>query len=140
MCDQTHYPIEINDLYPGTTFHFRKDSHSSPHLCVILTNPENINDVLTVVFVNVTTQRSTSRGSDSTVILNTGDHHFIKHPSVVSYKDAQFYSAQKILRYINEEKCLDDDLEENILKKIQQGLLESRNTPYEIVQYCQYKF
>jgi hypothetical protein len=140
MCDENHYPIGIDDLYPGTTYHYRKDVYSKFHLHIILTSPEDIEGVTTVVVVNLTTQRNTQRGSDLAVILDTGDHPFIQRPSVVSYRDAAFFGAEKIVRYINEEKCLADDLEDSVLKRVQQGLLDSLFTPLEVLDYCQYKF
>ncbi|GFE72320.1 hypothetical protein [Chroococcus sp. FPU101] len=141
MCDNNSYSVKISDLYPGTTFLYRKNSYSISHLYIILTDCEDVNGVLCVVSVNITTQTRIGRGSDTTVILNVGDHPFIKKPSVVNYNDAEFSSVEKLIRYINEEQSLnDDDLEKEVLRKIQQGLLDSDRTPIEILEYCQNKF
>lgn len=114
MSDENNYPVSIDDLYPGTTFHYRKDSYSPAHLHIILTDPDTVNGTLVVVTVNLTTRRNTLRGTDTTVVLDSGDHSFIERTSVISYRDAEFFQAQKLLRYINEERCLDDDLDEEI--------------------------
>lgn len=140
MDNENSYPIEISDLYPGTTFYYQENTYSNSHLYVILTEPENVRGTICVVSVNFTTRRSAGRGSDMTVVLNVGDHPFIKRPSVVVYNDAMFFSAEKLIRYINEEQSLADDVEEKVLKRIQQGLLDSDFTPIEIWEYCKDKF
>lgn len=138
MATDNLYPVERDDLYPGTTFYYRKPESAVAHLHIILTDPEEIRGKVLVVMVNLTTQR---RGADNTVVLDVGDHPSIKHPSVVAYVYAELFPIDKLLRYLNEERSLIDyDLEPDVLRKVQQGLLESDFTPLEVLAYCREKF
>jgi uncharacterized membrane protein len=137
MCS---YPIDINGLYPGTTYHYRKNSYLPTHLHIILAEPNDIEGTICIVSVNITTQTNTPLGLDTTVVLNVGDHPFIKRPSVVAYSLAVFSPVKDLIRYINDEKSLDDDLDDEILQRIQKGLLASDFTPIEILEYCKDKF
>jgi hypothetical protein len=140
MCSDSNYPINIKDLYPGRTFHYRKDSYSSWHLHIILTEPDSIEGTVCIVVVNITTLRNDRRGLDTTVILDIGDHSFIDRPSVIAYRKAEFFHAQKLVSFINDENSLDDDLDDEILKRIRKGLLDSDFTPMDIWEYCKDEF
>lgn len=131
------YPVELDDLYPGTTFHYGKNAYNN-HLYIILTEPEDVHGELLVVMVNITTKR---QGADTTVVLDKGDHPFIKRPSVVAYIHAELFKTAILLRYLNTEKSLVDYvLEDDVLHKIQQGLLDSEFTPIDVLEYCRDEF
>lgn len=131
------YPVELADLFPGTTFHYGKNAYNK-HLHIILTDPKDIEGEVLVVIVNLTTKR---QGADTTVVLDKGDHPFIKHPSVVAYIHAELFSTRTLLNYLNAERSLIDFvLEDDALKRVQQGLLDSEFTPIDVFEYCQDKF
>ncbi|ANV90790.1 hypothetical protein [Picosynechococcus sp. PCC 8807] len=131
------YPVTLEDLYPGTTFHYGKNAYNK-HLHIILTDPEDVKGEILVVMVNLTTMR---QGADTTVILDKSDHPFIKHPSVVAYIHAELFNTKTLLNYLNAERSLIDFvLEDEALRRVQQGLLESEFTPIEVLEYCQNKF
>ncbi len=69
-------------LQAGQTILLPKPGSDIAHLWVVLTAPDVTG---TVVLVNFTTQRA---HSDPTLILQPGDHRFIKHPTAVHYADA----------------------------------------------------
>lgn len=54
------------------------------HLWLLITNPNPATHE--AIMVNVTTQRP---HSDTTTILNVGDHPFVQKPSVIFYADAR---------------------------------------------------
>lgn len=140
MCDK-FYPVTVKDLYPGTAFYYKKAISDRSHLFFILTEPDEVDQVLVVVAVNLTGKTDRGLGSDTTVVLDVGDHPFIKKPSVIVYQKAEFFKTEKLLRYINEEKSLEvEELDDELFKKIQKGLLESDQTPIKFQKYCQSKF
>lgn len=84
--------------------------------------------------VNITTLRS---HSDRTVILRKGDHPYILHDSVVSYQDAQELSVVKIQAQIDRGWPQCDSCSDELLKKVQAGLLASPFTKKSIKAICQ---
>lgn len=124
------------DFSPGSTFLLPTRIQDIPHLWVVLTYPDkNSNEV---VIVNLTTKRS---HSDTTVILNPGDHPFINRETVINYSDAKFVKVENL------KKALDMTLAEphshfrnDILEIIQKGVLKSPHTPLKVKKYCQKKF
>ena len=68
----------------GDSFMLPKPGHETEHLWVLITNPDPATHG--AIMVNVTTQRP---HSDTTTILNAGDHPFVKKPSVIFYADAR---------------------------------------------------
>ncbi|MFM2312863.1 MAG: hypothetical protein RLZZ04_2139 [Cyanobacteriota bacterium] len=122
-----------DEIYPGTCILLPKPNQSTKHLWIVLTKPDA--DSLNVVFVNLTTLRT---GSDTTVILDCNDHSFIQHKTVVYYADARFAPVDKLKQIIKLDGYeFHDDCNEEVLKRIQCGLLTSKFTPNKIKQYCQ---
>ena len=68
----------------GDTFVLPKPGQETEHLWVLITNPDPVTHE--ALMVNVTTQRP---HSDTTTILNVGDHQFVQKPSVIFYADAR---------------------------------------------------
>ena len=138
MGDQNLYPVELEDLYPGTTFFYWKDSYAIPHLHIILTDPDEHDGSVVVVTVNITTHED---WKDPTVILSDNDHPYIEKPSSIAYVYAELFSVEKLLRYINEEKSLHEFvLEDDVIQKICEGVMKSPFTPLGILKYWQDKF
>ena len=72
----------------GETFFLSGTHDTEPHLWIVLTDPEG--NPGEVVVVNLTSQRP---GSDATVVLQRGDHPFVRHDTVVYYGDARMDTA-----------------------------------------------
>jgi len=68
----------------GDSFMLPKPGHEVEHLWVLITNPDP--QTHEAIMVNVTTLRP---HSDTTIVLNPGDHPFIQRPSVIFYADAR---------------------------------------------------
>lgn len=141
MNNDEFYPVTVDVLYPGTAFYWKKSASERSHLFFILTEPDELDQILVVVAVHVTGKTDRGLGADPTVILDVGDHPFITKPSVIAYKKADFFAVEKLLRYINEEKSLEvDELDDFLFRRIQKGLLESEQTPIRIQKYCESRF
>jgi hypothetical protein len=67
------------------------DSHAISHLWIILTEPHPESHLC--VIVSVTTLRN---NQDQTVLLRKGEHPFIRHDSVISYRDAMIVDCRKL--------------------------------------------
>lgn len=91
------------------------------HLWIVLNDPTPAGEILTV---NLTSERPYS---EKTVILNAGDHEFIKRPSSINYSRAQIRDAKELGKILNKRfifiSC--QKFKPAILKKIQEGVLKS---------------
>ena len=75
--------------------------------------------------------------SDSTCILDIGDHEFIKHKSFVLYIKAQIRNADELQADIDERVIIPQkDILQYFLLKIRKGVLDSKETPKNIKDYC----
>ena len=75
--------------------------------------------------------------SDSTCILDVGDHEFIKHKSFVLYLEAQIRNADELQADIDERVIIPQkDILQYFLLKIRKGVLDSKETPRNIKDYC----
>ena len=68
----------------GDSWMLPKPGQETEHLWVLITRPDPASRE--AIMVNITTQRP---HSDTTTVLNRGDHPFIQRPSVVLYADAR---------------------------------------------------
>jgi hypothetical protein len=98
-----------------------------PHLWIIITPPNDQNEV---VIVNLT-----STQCDFSCRIAVDDHPFVKKPSVIRYQDARLRSL------VHLESALKRGLIQphhpvagGLLKKIQQGALESEFTPNKVAE------
>jgi len=127
----------MDEIYPGRSILMPKFSGATPHLWIILTEPEG--NPPQVVIVNLTTLKPDTE--DRTVILNVGDHPFIAHETVVYYVDARLATAQGILQLSKFPGYgFHDDCSKRLLEIIRSGLLESKDTPKGIKAYCRARF
>lgn len=90
------------------------------------------------IIVNLTTQRWYS---DTTVVLQVGDHPFIKHASSVNYSDAKVTDVRRIdsgivAGYWPQLAALSPD----VLLRVQHGLLASPRTPNDMKQHARTRF
>ena len=124
------------DIYAGRSIVLPKTSGATPHLWIVLTEPEGYPPE--VVIVNLTTRKP---DSDTTLTLNAGDHPFIEHETVVYYADARLAKAggiEQIVKYAG--YGFHDDCSSDLLKRVRRGLLDSRYTPKKIKEYCKSRF
>lgn len=121
---------------PGDTLLLPKSREQTPHLWVILTRPDE--KTQEVVIVNLTTKRN---HSDTTLILNKGDHPFISRTTVVNFVDARFAKVDSLKNAVNSNRFrYSVFFDPKILKEIQQGLLVSPFTPGKVKDYCRLQF
>ena len=113
------------DCSCGSTFFLRG------HLWVVTTDASNSPE--NVVIVSLTTKR---QNSDTTVTLTSGNHGFIKHDTVVNYADARIVSKKSIIQRVHDRDFEPSDpFTIDLVKKIQQGLLNSPYTPKEVKKF-----
>src|SRR5688572_21180620 len=106
------------------------------HLWLVLTNPDG--NPARVVAVMV---RSRRRFTDDTVVLDVGDHPFIKHPSSVHYSSAAIFRVEQITRAAKHNHChLQPDMSPALLKQVRAGLLTSQFTVKAVSAYCATRF
>jgi hypothetical protein len=119
----------------GDTFLAPKSSAEKEHLWVIITDPDAEGKA---VGVNITSLRSYS---ETTLVLDKGDHRFITHPSVVNYGLAQILDIRAVHTAIEKKPkyfvCKSHDpCSPELLKKVQDGMLRSKQAPKDIKQRC----
>ena len=107
-------------------------SDVTPHLWIVVTEPAP--DTHRCVIVSVTTLRY---NKDQTVTLVTGDHPFIRHPSVVFYADAQIVDVRQlradlVARVAERREACSPDL----LKLVRAGVSASPFTPKKVLTFC----
>lgn len=110
----------------GSAFLFPVGHKDVPHLVLVLTDPAGPSDIVVVTAVV-----SEKPFTDKTVTLNVGDHPFIRRPSNVDYGWSRFLPAMKLLRGKPQE-----DLNDEVLARVRDGLLASSHTTNELVSYC----
>jgi|SRR5918999_108226 hypothetical protein len=126
----------MGNIYAGRTIELPKTSGGIPHLWIVVTDPEG--NPPEVVIVNLTTRQI---DSDTTVVLNVGDHRYIRHETVVFYADARFAKTagiEAISRFPG--YGYHDDCSAKLLSTVRQGLLDSADTPKKIKEYCKVRF
>lgn len=116
-----------------------ENSDSLKHLYFVISDPDVDNNVL---LVNLTTMRN-KPGEDKSCILNIGDHPFIKHKSIIDYKRAVSYDAIRLLRAkfntsLRSIIQFKEELDDEILLKIQQGAQTSPLFPRSLKCFFQY--
>jgi hypothetical protein len=112
----------------GDGLMIRKPGQDTEHLWVLVTKPDPKTGEL--IMVNVTTQRP---HSDTTTILNVGDHPFIQRPSVVFYADARLANVTEIAAALARGVIRQHDpFTLPVHRRIQEGLLRSQFTPLKI--------
>lgn len=72
-------------------------------------------------------------GSDITVELSPGDHDFINKQTVLNFAFAREWLIERIMTRISERDFEPrESLQEDVVKKIRQGLMDSPFTPRDI--------
>ena len=112
----------------GDTAMLPKPGHEREHLWALITAPDPQSGE--AVMVNLTTQRP---HSDTTTILQSGEHPFVDRPTVVFYADARVVNVSTLeggLRqgFVRQHAALSPQ----VLQRIQSGLLTSPFTPEKV--------
>lgn len=110
-------------IVPGYTFLSPNVKYNTKHLYIIIS--EIIDGK--VLLVNITTQKE---HSDTSCILQKGEHRFIRHTSVVNYADAGDAEVCNIKRAISKGTFIPQKLiSSSLLRRIHEGAL--RSTAFE---------
>lgn len=119
------YSLSIGD----GLFLEKPDRYSISHLWLIITQP--FGQPPKVIIVSLSTQRD---GSDTTVILTSADHPFVRHSTVVFYADAREVEANLLERLVRLDKSRlhSHTCSPDLLSRVRDGLLESSFTPRKI--------
>ena len=112
----------------GDSFMLPKPGHDTEHLWVLITRPHP--QTHEAIMVNVTTQRP---HSDTTTILNAGDHPFVQKPSVIFYADARMVDTRLLDAAVQRGACRGHAaFQTAVLARIQAGIAASPFTPRKI--------
>ena len=117
----------------GDTFLIPAPTVGRPHLWIVITDPDP--ETSQCVVVSITTLR---HSKDQTVILQAGEHPFIRHQSVVYYQDAQIIDARRLEseeqagNVLRKERC-----QSSLLDLVQRGLIASDFTPNNVRAFCE---
>lgn len=107
-----------------------------PHLWLILTDPIGIPARVVAVMV-----RTVTTFTDKTVVLNAGDHPFIRHQSSVHYSSARFFRVKAIQRALRRKQgYLQEDMSAELLQQVRRGLLDSPFTIPAVREHCRERF
>jgi len=118
-------------LKAGQTLLLPKPGHDVSHIWVLVLSSDPV--TMETVMVNVTTRRA---HSDSTLVLQAGEHPVVKHPSVVHYGDARIVDGRAIEAALGAGTFpAHSDCSAALLKRIQEGLLASPFTPGKVKTY-----
>ena len=120
----------------GSTILFRPPGQPKFHLWLVLTDPDSSTGEVVAVMV-----RTATRYTDDTVVLQKGDHPFIRHESSVHYSSATYFKVNSIAKAIANGHChLKENLSNTTLTRVREGLLDSPYTVQAIKDYCRCRF
>ena len=112
----------------GDSFMLPKPGQETEHLWVLITNSDPATHE--AIMVNVTTQRP---HSDTTTILNVGDHPFVQKPSVIFFADARMVDTRLLDAAVRRGAYnAHAAFQASVILWIQAGLLASTFTPKKI--------
>ena len=127
-------------IKPRKTYLITTDEKKREHLFFILTDVDNNGEF---VMVNISTFRDSMK--EEGLILDVGDHPYIKRRSIVLYGYVEIYKyavfqakynlynsdPEKINKFIPKTECT-----EVLFEKLKQGLLTSRHTKKKVKEDC----
>lgn len=126
--------IELFKALPKNTIHMPTSGVQSKHLFIVLTPPDGIPPK--IVLVNISTRQARS---DTTTIVLAGEHPFLTNQeSIIRYDQAEIVDANTLINAVNtkNEYCHRVDISDNLHERICNGLLQSDETPQEVIDYC----
>ena len=101
------------------------------HLCVVLT--EFKGDPPAIILVNITSWKPYK---DQTVVINVGDHPFIRAKSVVAYERAAILEEWRIELLLRMAK-MQPSASADLLNRVKEGLAASPHVPAKIVEFLE---
>lgn len=105
---------------------------ATPHLWIIITEPDRASNLCGIV--SVTTLRNSK---DQTVILNAGDHPFVRHESTIFYGDAMIVDAKRLENEIAAGLAVcRDPCPTATLELVQKGVSASPFTRPKFLRFC----
>jgi len=108
----------------GDTFLTSDEDDELFHLWIVVTPPSPEGVVITVCVC------TRLRKHEPLVILRPGDHPFIQHESVIAYNFSKVRRVEDIERAIKSKMAKPrEPASPNLLKRAQDGLLDSERTP-----------
>ena len=117
---------------PGRAILLSEPPLYKPHLWFVLTDPDGSSETAVAVML-----RTATKFTDTTLLLNTGDHPFVHHESSVHYSTARYFSVASILAAIKTGRChLREDASPELLERLRKGLLDSPYTVNAIRDHC----
>lgn len=119
-----------NNVKCGDVFYMAKSVGATPHLWVVLTEPDENGEV---AMVNITTLRA---NSDTAVIIRSNEYYRTTHDSAVHFQDARIVEQENILKAIKGgvcQKC--NPCSPALIKKIQEGITKSKLTPQKVIKF-----
>ena len=126
----------MNVLGAGRAILYRAPGVDGFHLYFVLTDP--IHDGREVVAVML---RTATEFTDDTVVLQPGDHPFVRHATAVHYSTAGLFQVDKLLDAMQRGECrLRQDMNETLLDEVRDGLLRSPFTIHRIRDLCEELF
>src|SRR5437867_1530140 len=107
-----------------------------PHLWIVLTDPDGSPPEVVAVML-----RTVAGFTDDTLVLQPGDHPFVKHPTSVHYSTARRFRVSAILEAMQGGRChLREDASPDLLQRARAGLIGSPFTVNAIRDYCHSRF
>jgi hypothetical protein len=120
----------------GSTMLLAEPPHLKPHLWFVLTDPFGQPPQVVAVML-----RTVKSYTDTTVILQAGDHPFIRHPSSVHYSTARAFKITAIDRTIASGHChLRQPATAQLLETLRKGFAESPYTVNAVRDLCKGRF
>ena len=103
----------------------------TPHLWIVLTEPSG--DPARVLIASCTSRRS---WSDDTVVLNRGDHPFIRHETVIAYAQIRIVESRVIEFQLYRGKITSKErMRRAVLDRVVEAVLASDNTTGKCKQF-----
>lgn len=125
------------EIVPGMCLHLRAALNPVPHLYVVLTEPSG--EPPTVALVNFSSHRE---GLDGTVILEPGDHSFVRKKTIVNYAEATVVKVAQLQTIIEADITVPyrDSCSAELLERIRKGVQTSPFSTPKFQRYCEGKF
>jgi hypothetical protein len=120
----------------GTSLLLSESPGVKPHLWFVVTDPEGTPGRVVAVMM-----RSAKKFTDETVVLEPGDHAFVKHQSSVHYSSARWFDINAIDNAMRSGRChLRENMTPELLSRVRNGLLKSPFTVHAVSDYCRTRF
>ena len=102
-----------------------------PHLWVVLTRPSG--DPARVLIASCTSRKP---WSDDTIVLDRGDHPFIRHETVIAYTEIRIVEARVIELQLARGKVVRKErIRRAVLDRVVDAVLNSTNTATKFKQF-----